>query len=121
MTPISMKEASNLTGIDYYTVAQARKRGLLSTITNISTPTVIKEQVEIFKGKKGFSHRLLTLEELALWRRYDEEATGKPISSPLTIEPIIDLEKVSDELTRMVLQKLSSVLSMSSEKTKVYL
>src|SRR5882724_2704419 len=76
MEIISYKEAANLLNMSIDALKHGVMRGVLSRTTlghNHLRVKLIKEQVELFKGK-CLAFKVLTDEEMKIWQWYDEQA-----------------------------------------------
>lgn len=78
MEQITYKHASEILNVVYGTIKQAVTRGNLTRVAERDKQTyLIKEQVDLFKGKNRISIRALNTEELEQWTKYKSIAEGK--------------------------------------------
>jgi len=74
MQEITYRQAAELLECEYITIRQAVSSGRLTKCANKTT--LLKEQVELFKGKRGITVHVLNLEEKQLWESYKEVAAN---------------------------------------------
>lgn len=76
MTPITYVQASELLGMAYYTIKQAVARGALTKLPREGLEQrLVKEQVELFKGKR-ITLSSLSVDERTQWEQYRAMATA---------------------------------------------
>lgn len=73
MQTISYKQACELLGVKYVTIKDAVLYGRLTKCAGVSGSLLLREQVELFRGKK-ISLSSLTLEERKLYDQYKKIA-----------------------------------------------
>ena len=73
MQTISYKQACEILGVKYVTIKDAVLYGRLTKCAGTSGSLLLKEQVQLFRGKK-ISVSSLTLEEKQLWEKYKKTA-----------------------------------------------
>jgi hypothetical protein len=84
MTPINYEEASNLLGISVGTLKHAIGRGALTRLPRQGVNQLLmKEQVELFKGKR-LSLSSLSNEARARWHELHDSVTRKETATPAT-------------------------------------
>lgn len=87
MNTLSYKEASSLLGISVDTLKQAIGRGVITSIPSThKTKYLMKEQVELFKGKR-LSTDDLTPQEKTAWEGYKLAILYPNATTPIQVEP----------------------------------
>lgn len=109
MTPITIKEASEMLDMHYQTVNNASRKDTLTRMpTTGQEQHLIKEQVELFVGKKQISLRILSREERVLWEKYKYEAINAPIEndnkSDTSTSISIDYDKLAHSLLKALIE-----------------
>lgn len=72
MQEITYRQAAELLNCQYITIRHAVSAGRLTKCSGKTS--LLKEQVELFKGKRGISMHSLKLEEKQLWEEYKKIA-----------------------------------------------
>lgn len=82
ITPVTYKQACEILDCKYSTLAAAADRGVFTRLS-VTGPEqkIIREQVEIFKGKKKLTLATLSREERKIWEQIEDSVS--PRSEPL--------------------------------------
>lgn len=88
MECITYTQAAEILQVAYGTIKHAVMREHLTRVPERDKKAyLIKQQVELFKGKGRISTRALTMTELEQWKQYKKEAEG-PASTQATMQEV---------------------------------
>lgn len=102
ITPITYTEASKLLNLTYFNIRQAAIRGTFKRVPTVGQEQkIIKEQVELFKGKKQLRLNLLTKEEISIWNKYNDitDFSSNTIEETFTPNQVLELISVVNQHT----------------------
>lgn len=102
MQTISYKQACELLGVKYVTIKDAVLYGRLTRCAGVTGSLLLKEQVELFRGKK-ISPNSLTLEEKVLWEEYKKIAENADL-----LKEAISGIRLSDPISKTIVRQINS-------------
>lgn len=110
---ISYKQAAEILNIKDVNVRNAAMDGRLTKCkTDLPGTYLLREQVEIFKGKPRISTHALSPDEMALWARYkkiaEEGVQQEPVSSSTA-----QVEREVPQGTNFTMPQLKEMLSIA--------
>jgi hypothetical protein len=121
-TAIDYKQAADLLGVSIGNIRTAASRGMFTKlpVTN-QKQHLIKEQVELFQGKKQIRKGALSREEAALWHKYDQlaaQSQQQEVSQQTSATPSPATPDLSDALRGLdFLVKIGRLVKPQDEKS----
>ena len=116
METLTYKQAAELLGVGYQTVRLAVTDERLTQVNTKKGPRLIREQVELFKGKNSISIRVLSLEEKNRWEELREYAEKYTLLENSVSQKLMDIltrietrQSLSDEKLA-TMEKISNVM-----------
>lgn len=91
MEMLTYKQAAELLECSYQTVRLAVTDERLTQVSTKKGPRLIREQVELFKGKNGISDRVLSLEEKGKWNEYRDHAEKYTLLESTVSQKLVDI------------------------------
>jgi hypothetical protein len=102
ITAIPDREAAKLLGVTYDTIRNAAKRGDLTRVPQPGlVQHVIREQVELFKGKKRIKFAALSKAERKTWEDASASAKGPTNGLNVSVEDTIKVAHMMSILSMM--------------------
>lgn len=100
MEKITYKEAAEILDVEYITIKHAAMRGKLTRCSiPLNQAMLLKQQVELFKGKRGISVNKLTIEEKSLWDEYKRIAEDQELLA-LALNPNSHTESLAMRMAK---------------------
>jgi len=114
MQEITYKQAAEFLGCEYITIRQAVSSKRLTRCVN--KKTLLKEQVNLFKDKRGITPYVLNIEEKELWETYKEIA-----ENPELMNKVNFISMTSDEVIEKIIKNKLNNSGKETSKEEYYL